>query len=95
MAKKLKISKIQNTSSLCIVKCQFSAKFGINWIKWVRVLLFRRPFLGHFWQKTGFLGINGAKNGQKLKNIKISKHKFSLYSNELAFGQFSKEMGKM
>ena len=43
-AKKLKISKIQKTSFVCILKCHFHAKNGLQWVNWKRVLLFRSKF---------------------------------------------------
>ena len=43
-AKKLKISKIQKTSFVCILKCHFHAKNGLQWVNWKRVEAFRSKF---------------------------------------------------
>ena len=43
-AKKLKISKIQKTSFVCILKCHFHAKNGLQWVNWKRVETFRSKF---------------------------------------------------
>ena len=45
MTQNQKISKFQNTSSVCIPKSQFLAKNEKIWTKWIWVLLLRSKFL--------------------------------------------------